>query len=253
MANGAAQIEIDSVHKSYVDVGVDLTALEGISLSVRAGEFVCLLGPSGCGKTTLLNCIAGFVRPTSGTILLNGEPVQGPGADRGVVFQEHGLLPWYTVAQNIGLGPRIRNVSAAEIDEAVRTYVALVGLDGFERRFPAQLSGGMKQRVGIARALANRPEALLMDEPFGALDAQTRQTMQEELLKIWERERKTIVFVTHSIPEAIYLADRIIVMSPRPGRIQAIVPVEIPRIRDRTSAEFGTLYREIEDLLKQHR
>jgi len=243
MTTGAAEIEISGVHKRYVDAGVALTALEGISISIRSGECICLLGPSGCGKTTLLNCIAGFVRPTSGT-------VTGPGADRGVVFQEHGLLPWYTVAKNVGLGPRIRKLSATEIDEAVRTYVALVGLGGFERRFPAQLSGGMKQRVGIARSLANRPEALLMDEPFGALDAQTRQTMQEELLKIWERERKTIVFVTHSIPEAIYLADRIVVMTARPGRIQAVVPVEIPRIRDRASAEFGALYRTIEELLK---
>jgi NitT/TauT family transport system ATP-binding protein len=248
-----AQIEIDALCKSYSHNGSSMQALENISLSIASGEFICLLGPSGCGKTTLLNCIAGFVQATSGAIRMNGKSVNGPGADRGMVFQEHGLLPWYTVSQNIGLGSRLRHESAAETDQLVRRYVELVGLAGFETRFPAQLSGGMKQRVGIARALANRPQALLMDEPFGALDAQTRQTMQEELLKIWEAERKTIVFVTHSIPEAIFLADRIVVMSARPGRVTQIVGVEIPRVRDRTSEAFTSLYREIENVMKSPR
>ena len=249
----ATAIEISSLHKSYIADSHELVALEGASLSIASGEFICLLGASGCGKTTLLNCIAGFVKPDSGEVCMNGKAVTGPGPDRGVVFQEHGLLPWYTVAQNIGLGPTIRGVARRETEETVHKYLDLVGLSGFETRFPAQLSGGMKQRVGIARALANNPDALLMDEPFGALDAQTRQTMQEELLKIWQAEGKTIVFVTHSIPEAIYLADRIIVMTPRPGRVGAILEVNIPRFRDRTSPEFAALYRSIEDLLRPHR
>lgn len=249
----AAQIEISTLRKSYGQNGSAMLALDDITLSIASGEFVCLLGPSGCGKTTLLNCIAGFVQPTSGAIRMNGKPVNGPGAERGMVFQDHGLLPWYTVSQNIGLGPKLRHESADEAEALVRRYVELVGLSGFETRFPAQLSGGMKQRVGIARALANRPQALLMDEPFGALDAQTRQTMQEELLKIWEAERKTIVFVTHSIPEAVFLADRIVVMSARPGRVAQIVEVDIPRVRDRTSQPFTDLYREIENIMKSAR
>jgi NitT/TauT family transport system ATP-binding protein len=249
----AAEIDVRSLSKVYDTDGEILVALQDVTLSIASGEFVCLLGPSGCGKTTLLNCVAGFVQPTSGSISMNGHPIAGPDSERGVVFQEHGLLPWYTVEQNIGLGPRIRHVSNTDVNETVRTYIALVGLDGFESRFPAQLSGGMKQRVGIARALANRPQALLMDEPFGALDAQTRQTMQDELLKIWEAERKTIIFVTHSIPEAIALADRIVVMSRRPGRIAEIVPVEFARPRDRASADFSALYTHLEDFMKGFR
>ncbi|MGH7715021.1 MAG: ABC transporter ATP-binding protein, partial [Vulcanimicrobiaceae bacterium] len=227
--------------------------LEDVTLTVGAGEFICLLGPSGCGKTTLLNCLAGFVEPTSGSITMNGNPIAGPASERGVVFQDHGLLPWYTVAQNVELGPLIAGVPAPERREIILRYIAMVGLSGFETRFPTQLSGGMKQRVGIARALANRPQALFMDEPFGALDAQTRQVMQEELLGIWEAERKTIVFVTHSIPEAVFLADRIVVMSPRPGRIAEIVPVPLARPRERTSAEFSAIYRHLEDLMKSFR
>ena len=249
----AAEIDVQSLSKVYDADGEHLVALQEVTLSIPSGEFICLLGPSGCGKTTLLNCLAGFVQPTSGSIAMNGHPITGPDSERGVVFQEHGLLPWYTVEQNISLGPKIRRASKDEIAEIVRTYTSLVGLTGFETRFPAQLSGGMKQRVGIARALANRPQALLMDEPFGALDAQTRQTMQDELLKIWEAERKTIVFVTHSIPEAIFLADRIVVMSPRPGRIAEIIPVEISRPRDRASAGFSELYRHLEDFMKGFR
>jgi NitT/TauT family transport system ATP-binding protein len=249
----AAEIDVRSLSKVYDSDGETLVALQDVTLSIASGEFVCLLGPSGCGKTTLLNCIAGFVQPTSGSISMNGHPINGPGSERGVVFQEHGLLPWYTVEQNIGLGPRIRRFSKADVRETVRTYISLVGLDGFESRFPAQLSGGMKQRVGIARALANRPQALLMDEPFGALDAQTRQTMQDELLKIWESERKTIIFVTHSIPEAIALADRIVVMSRRPGRIAEIAPVEFSRPRNRASADFSALYGHLEAFMKDFR
>lgn len=247
------EIEVKSLCKSYGSSGSTLAALDSITLSICSGEFVCLLGPSGCGKTTLLNCLAGFVQPTSGTIAMNGQPIAGPASERGVVFQDHGLLPWYTVEQNVGLGPKIAHAAADEMKEVVRRYIALVGLEGFESRFPVQLSGGMKQRVGIARALANKPQALLMDEPFGALDAQTRQTMQDELLKIWEAERKTIVFVTHSIPEAIFLADRVIVMSPRPGRVAEIVPVDLPRMRDRASPEFAAIYRHLEDLMKGFR
>lgn len=249
----AAEIDVQSLCKQYTTGGESLMALDDVSLSIQSGEFVCLLGPSGCGKTTLLNCLAGFVRPTSGTISMNGHAIAGPDSERGVVFQDHGLLPWYTVEQNIGLGPKIAGVASSELRETVRRYIELVGLSGFESRFPAQLSGGMKQRVGIARALANKPQALLMDEPFGALDAQTRQTMQDELLKIWEAERKTIVFVTHSIPEAISLADRIVVMSPRPGRIAEIVPVNMSRIRDRASTDFAAIYKHLEERMKGYR
>jgi ABC-type nitrate/sulfonate/bicarbonate transport system ATPase subunit len=248
-----AEIQIQALTKRYVSREESLTALEDVTLTIGAGEFICLLGPSGCGKTTLLNCLAGFVQPTSGSISMNGKPIGGPASDRGVVFQDHGLLPWYTVEQNVGLGPLIANVPNAERRELVLRYIAMVGLSGFESRFPAQLSGGMKQRVGIARALANRPQALFMDEPFGALDAQTRQVMQEELLRIWEAERKTIVFVTHSIPEAIFLADRVVVMSPRPGKIAEIVPVSLPRPRERTSSDFSAVYRHLEDLMKGFR
>jgi nitrate ABC transporter ATP-binding subunit len=228
-----------------------VTALEGIDLCVAAGEFICLLGPSGCGKTTLLNLIAGFLQPTQGTIIANGSAVTGPGPERGVVFQEYGLYPWFTVSQNIAFGPRMRGASRAEQEEIVRHYVSLVHLGGFEQHYPGELSGGMKQRVSIARALANRPDILLMDEPFGALDAMTRETMQEELLRIWDAEKRTCVFVTHSINEAIYLADRIVILSARPGRIKDVVRIDLPRLRERASSEFFELYRNVDLILRE--
>jgi len=228
----------------------DHPALARVDLEVYQGEFVCLLGPSGCGKTTLLNAIAGFVQPSSGHIEVAGSEVHGPGADRGFVFQEYALFPWLTVEKNIQYGPRLRGVGRSDRKQLSDKYCRLVGLQDSAQRYPNQLSGGMQQRVAIARALANHPDILLMDEPFGALDAMTRQTLQEELLRIWETERRTFVFVTHSIAEAVFLADRIVVMSSHPGRVKSILENGIPRPRSRTSEAHFEMYRKI-DLLFQ--
>ncbi len=247
------KVRVSDLSMTYVSDRLErqVTALENIELSIDAGEFVCLLGPSGCGKTTLLNLIAGFLQPTSGSVLTDGVVVTGPGPDRGVVFQEYGIFPWFTVAQNIAFGPRMRGASRKEQDEIVRHYVDLVHLEGFEHHYPGELSGGMKQRVSIARSLANGPDILLMDEPFGALDAMTRETMQEELLRIWELDRKTCVFVTHSIAEAVYLADRIVILGAHPGRVKDIVEVTLARLRDRSSTEYFDLYRQVDDILRK--
>ena len=226
-------------------------ALSHVDLDVYAGEFVCLLGPSGCGKTTLLNGIAGFVEPTSGCIEVNGHEVHGPARERGVVFQEYALFPWLTVEKNIQYGPRLRGIRTAELKALSQKYCLLVGLQGSEQRYPNQLSGGMRQRVAIARALANQPEILLMDEPFGALDAMTRQTLQEELLRIWEIERRTFVFVTHSIAEAVFLADRIVVMTAHPGRVKQVIINNSARPRTRTSEEHFAMYKLIDELFQQ--
>ena len=227
------QLAIDDVRLVYRRASdeSELVALDGVSLEVDEGEFVAIVGPSGCGKSSLLLLINGLLRPTSGRVLLNGRPVQAPGADRALVFQEFALLPWRTVLHNVELGLELNGRPAAERREIARRNIRLVGLAAFERYFPHQLSGGMRQRVGIARALAVEPEVLLMDEPFGALDAQTRQVMAAELLGIWERDRQTILFVTHDIDEAIYLADRVAVMSGRPGRVIDVVQVDLPRPR----------------------
>ncbi len=226
-------------------------AVRDVNVEVRAGEFVCLLGPSGCGKSTLLNIAAGFIRPTSGSLVLDGRPIIGPGPDRGVVFQEHALFPWLSVVDNIGFGLRMRGVSADVRRDTVRRYLALMGLAGFERSFPKDLSGGMRQRVAIARALANDPTMLLMDEPFASLDAQTRRLMQNELMRVWQQARKTVLFVTHSIEEALLLSDRIVVMTARPGTIRDIIPVESPRPRDDTCAEFAAAKRRIGAMLDE--
>jgi ABC-type nitrate/sulfonate/bicarbonate transport system ATPase subunit len=239
-------IRIQAVEVRYGDH----LALAQVDLDVSAGEFVCLLGPSGCGKTTLLNAIAGFVDVTAGRIEVHGVPVDGPSPDRGVVFQEYALFPWLSVEKNIEYGPRLRGVRGAALRAVSDKYSRLVGLQGSTQRYPNQLSGGMRQRVAIARALANQPQILLMDEPFGALDAMTRQSMQEELLKIWEIEARTFVFVTHSIAEAVFLADRIVVMSAHPGRIKRIIVNPTARPRSRTSEEHFAMYRAI-DLLFQ--
>jgi ABC-type nitrate/sulfonate/bicarbonate transport system ATPase subunit len=206
-------------------------ALEQINLSVKAGEFVTLIGPSGCGKTTLLKIVAGLVPWDSGELTIDDKPVLGPGPDRALVFQNFALLPWSDVLTNICFGLEMRGVPKADREQVGMDLVHKVGLDGFERRFPRQLSGGMQQRVGLARALAVNPRILLMDEPFGALDAQTRRLMQEELLRLWESDRKTVIFVTHSMDEAIRLGDRVVLMSPRPGRVieEIVVPVARPR------------------------
>lgn len=209
------------------------------------GEFVCVLGPSGCGKTTLLRIIAGLEEPTSGKILLKNKEITGPGSDRGMVFQEFGLFPWRSVRKNIEFGLEIRKIPKEERRAISDRYIDLVGLKGFETSHPNELSGGMKQRVGIARALANDPAILLMDEPFGALDAQTRNLMQKELLRIWSEMKKTVVFITHSVDEAVFVADRVVVMSARPGKIKSIFDVEWERPRDRSGVEFASLRKKI--------
>jgi len=223
----------------------NLVAIEEFSLEVADGEFICLLGPSGCGKTTLLRIVAGLDVQTSGEVLLNGKELRGPGSDRGMVFQEFGLFPWRTVRKNIEFGLELRKVSKAEREAASTKYIELVGLKGFESSHPYELSGGMKQRVGIARAMVNDPALLLMDEPFGALDAQTRNLMQKELLRIWKETKKTVLFVTHSVDEACYLADRIVVMTSRPGTIKDIFNITWERPRDRASVEFANFRKQI--------
>jgi len=228
-------------------------AVQNASLTVRPGEFVCLLGPSGCGKSTLMNSIAGFVPPTRGDVTVDGEAVTEPGPDRGMVFQQHSLFPWKTVKENVAFGPLMAGVGQNEASGVARTFLSLVGLAAFENAYPNTLSGGMQQRVGIARALANYPSVLLMDEPFGALDAQTRIMMQENLLDIWREFRNTVVFVTHDIDEAVFLSDRIVVMSASPGRIIADIDVKLPRPREQsllTSPEFMTLKRQCLDLIR---
>jgi NitT/TauT family transport system ATP-binding protein len=241
-------IQVEGVSKSYTP---DALALDEVSLELAENSFTCLLGPSGCGKSTLLNMIAGFIEPTTGRVLVGGREVTGAGADRGVVFQEYALFPWRTAAENVEFGPMVRGLPRAERRAAARLYLALVGLAEHEGKYPSELSGGMKQRVAIARALANHPSVLLMDEPFGALDAQTREVMQEELLRIWEQDKKTVVFVTHSISESIFLADRIVVMATRPGTVKEIVDVALPHPRDRSGAEFVALEREVKRLVRE--
>ena len=219
-------------------------ALKPTELTVAKNDFITILGPSGCGKSTLLRIIAGLDRPSAGRVLVEGREVRGPGPDRGMVFQSYTLFPWLTVAENIGFGLRERGVPVSERREIVASYIDKVGLRGFEGHYPKQLSGGMQQRTAIARALANDPAILLLDEPFGALDNQTRGLMQELLLGIWERERKTVIFVTHDIEEAIFMASRVIVMTARPGRIKADVPVDLGHPRHytvKTSPDFSRL------------
>ncbi|CAH1648004.1 MULTISPECIES: ABC transporter ATP-binding protein [Chelatococcus] len=222
-------------------------ALHNISLSINSGEFICIIGPSGCGKTTLLHMIAGFTFPTNGEVLYKGHPISGPGPERIVIFQEYGLFPWFTVRENIEFGLRAKGLARSDRNSIVRDYISLVGLAGFENRYPKHISGGMKQRVGIARALAADPDVVLMDEPFGALDSLTRDQMQEEILRIWEQRRKTVVLITHSIDEAIFLADRVFVMTARPGTIKEVVDIELPRPRDpemRSTSQKFLAYKE---------
>jgi len=219
----------------------DFTALRDLSLDVNNGEFVCLLGPSGCGKTTILRMVAGLDISTEGELLLDGEKIIGVNKECGFVFQEYVLFPWRTVKGNIEFGPEVKGMPKEERERIAHHYIELVGLDGFENHYPRELSGGMKQRVGIARAYANNPKLLLMDEPFGALDAQTRNQMQSELLRIWENEHKSVLFVTHSVDEAVYLADRVVVLSARPGTVKQIFKNDLPRPRVRTSPEANAL------------
>lgn len=234
--------------------GGAVVAVDGLSLTVHDKEFVCIVGPSGCGKSTLLRVIAGLSRPQTGEVTLDGERVTEPGADRGMVFQSYTLFPWLTVQGNVEFGPRLSGLWPEECAEVARRYIDLVGLTGFEHAYPKELSGGMQQRAAIARALANDPEILLMDEPFGALDAQTRSLMQELLLKVWEQTHKTVLFVTHDIEEAVLLADRIYVMTARPGRIKREVKVSLPRPRTvdvLDSVEFARLRREVHQSIRE--
>ncbi|OIJ40349.1 ABC transporter ATP-binding protein [Massilia timonae] len=238
-------IRIEGVNKVFGAEDHEVVALQGIDLEIPRGQFTCLLGPSGCGKSTLLNAVAGFAPPSSGAILVDGRPVTGPGPQRGMVFQEYALFPWMTVEQNIRFGLEIKRMRGPEIDRRVDDLLKLLSLADFRARYPKDLSGGMRQRVAIARVLALDSPILLMDEPFGALDALTRRNLQDELLRLWAELKKTILFVTHSIEEAIYLADRIVVMTYRPGTIKRDLLVEIARPRDPAAPEFNQLKREL--------
>jgi ABC-type nitrate/sulfonate/bicarbonate transport system ATPase subunit len=245
------KIQVRGVSRSFATDGTSAPALLDIDLDVAERELVCILGPSGCGKSTLLNIVAGFLQPTSGTVLVDGRPVTGPGADRGVVFQEYVLFPWLTVQGNVEFGLALKRVPADERRRTARRYLELVGLAPHAQKFPVQLSGGMKQRVAIARALANNPSIVLMDEPFGALDAQTREVLQDELGRIQRVEHKTILFVTHSIREAVYLADRVVVMTSAPGRIKQVFTIKLPEVRDRFAPEFTQYESEITRVVKE--
>ncbi len=251
MVDRQMQPILDASHltKQFVMRGEAVTALADANLRICKGEFVCLIGPSGCGKSTLLRMIAGFETVTEGSLLMWGAPIAGPGQNRGMVFQDYGLFPWLTVRQNIAFGPAASGLSRSVVAATADRFVRMVGLEAFADAYPHQLSGGMKQRVAIARVLANDAEVVLMDEPFGALDAMTRERLQEELLDLWAKSKLTVIFVTHAIEEAILLADRVVVMSPRPGRIIADEKIELLRPRDPTSPEFNALRRHLSGLL----
>ena len=238
-----AMIEIDGVSQLFRTSGrQDHLALSDISLTIEDGAFVSILGPSGCGKSTLLYIVGGFVNPTSGEARVKGKAITGPGPDRGPVFQEFALFPWKTVIGNVMYGPRQQGVKADEAEAQSRRLIEMVGLKGFENFYPKELSGGMKQRVALARTLAYHPAVLLMDEPFGALDAHTRTRLQNDLLNIWERDRKTVLFVTHSVDEAVFLSDKVVVMTRAPGRIKQIIDIELPRPRRRAELLLDPRY-----------
>ncbi len=247
-------IELDDVWKEFAKGERRVLALEGISLNVAEREFVAILGPSGCGKSTLLNMVAGFDRPTRGLVRVDGKEIAEPSPQRGVVFQEPALFPWFSVMENVLFGPKTQRQPAADYRRRAAQILEQVGLRGFEASYPAELSGGMRQRVGIARVLIMQPQVLLMDEPFGSLDAQTRMLMQELLLRVWEQHHQTVLFITHDIEEALLLADRVCVMTARPGRIKKSIDVRIPRpraIEVTTSSEFNTLRREVLALIRE--
>jgi NitT/TauT family transport system ATP-binding protein/sulfonate transport system ATP-binding protein len=251
---GKPKLEIKEVGKVFKTKRGETTALEKTSFTINEGEFVTILGPSGCGKSTVLRIVAGLEEATSGQVLLDGQEINGPGPDRGMVFQSYTLYPWLTVKDNITFGLKLKGVSQKERDEVARHYLQLIGLEGFEKHYPIQLSGGMKQRVAIARALANDPKILLMDEPFGALDAQTRNIMQEVLLKAWEESKKTILFITHDVDESIFLADSVYVMTARPGRLKKKVPIALKRPRDfsvKATVEFAEYKEELLSLIRE--
>jgi ABC-type nitrate/sulfonate/bicarbonate transport system ATPase subunit len=248
------KLEIRDVGKIYNTKAGETTALEKTSFTVADGEFVTILGPSGCGKSTILRIVAGLEESNSGQVLLDGKEINGPGPDRGMVFQSYTLFPWLNVKDNITFGLKLKGVSQKERDDLARHYLQLIGLEGFEKHYPIQLSGGMKQRVAIARALANDPKILLMDEPFGALDAQTRTIMQEVLLKAWEETKKTILFITHDVDESIFLADSVYVMTARPGRLKKKIPITLARPREysmKSTPEFGHYKEELLSLIRE--
>jgi NitT/TauT family transport system ATP-binding protein len=266
MGNGAStpKLRLRDVCRQFIAprTGQLTTAVTGVSLEVQNGEFVCIVGPSGCGKSTVLNLIAGLDTPTEGTIEANGAPIRGPGADRGVMFQDYALMPWQTVFDNVGFGLRYgtpgEGLSADQRQQRIRHFIDMVGLNGSEKKYPHQLSGGMRQRVALARLLANGPDILLMDEPLGALDAQTRLILQVELLRIWGEtgsrdQRKTAIFITHDIEEAVFLGDRVVVMSTHPGRVKAVIDIDLPRPRTeqiRSDPRFGRLAGQIWGLIR---
>jgi nitrate ABC transporter ATP-binding subunit len=245
-------LTIHGVTKRFTAGDDEVEALAPVDLAIPRGEFVCMIGASGCGKSTLLRIIAGFEEPTTGEVAIDGKPVTGPGSDRGMVFQDYALFPWMTVRQNISFGPRQRHLAREEIDKTTDEFVRMVGLERFADRYPNQLSGGMKQRVAIARVLANNANILLMDEPFGALDALTREQLQNELLQIWKRTGVTTIFVTHSVEEAVLLADRVLVMSAGPGKIDSDFRIDLARPRDVSSPEFNALRRDVARRLTSH-
>lgn len=260
-SSGDVIVKIDHVEKIYQGRSGEVVALNGVDMEIRENEFVCVVGPSGCGKSTLLNIIAGLERPTSGRVCVKGKEVVNPGSERGVIFQQYALFPWLTVKKNVKFGLKLRGVKEPELSAIADKYIRLVGLEEFGDSYPKELSGGMKQRVAIARAYAVNPEILLMDEPFGALDAQTRTQLQTELLEAWEKEKKTCFFITHDVEEAIILAQRVVIMSARPGRVKEIVPVNIPYPRTqetKMTKEFldlkvhvwGQVYREFLEVRK---
>ncbi len=229
------KVKIDNVKKCYQGRTGEVVALNGVNLDIKDNEFITVVGPSGCGKSTLLNIIAGLLEPTSGRVLCNGKEVKGTSAERGVVFQQYALFPWLTVAKNVKFPLQMKGLPADEVDRIAMKYLKMVDLDKFKDSYPKELSGGMKQRVAIARAYAANPEVLLMDEPFGALDAQTRTQLQQDLLDTWESEQKTCFFITHDVDEAIILGQRVVIMSARPGRIKEIIDIDIPYPRDQAT------------------
>ena len=259
-----SKLRLQGVGKSFIAprTGETTLAVTDVNLDIQSGEFICIVGPSGCGKSTILNMVAGLDRPTTGTIEKDGVPITGPGADRGVMFQDYALMPWQTVQENVGFGLRYgtpgKPFTPQQREERVRHFIDLVRLGGAEKKYPHQLSGGMRQRVALARLLANGPDILLMDEPLGALDAQTRLILQVELLQIWgqtapREQRKTAIFITHDIEEAVFLADRVVVMSSHPGRVRAVISIELPRDRSehtRAEANFGRHAEEIWGLIR---
>lgn len=250
----SVRLRVEGLSKSFRSHGAEVTALEGIHMEIRDQEFATILGPSGCGKSTLLRILAGLSRPSAGIATLDGRIIEGPGKDRGMVFQNYTLFPWLTVMENIQFGLRLSGRQKSECEAVAQGFVQKIGLSGFERAYPRSLSGGMKQRVAIARALANDPNILLLDEPFGALDTQTRSLMQELLLQIWEELHKTILFVTHDVEEAVFLSDRIFVMTARPGRIKAVLEVPLSRPRDyqvKGSPEFLRIKTEVSRLIRE--